>query len=325
MNIVDKKQSDFEKKYYAGLEKFKIIKVNPTLEEKCKLYDREPRENEKETDYVTIKENVDTVRISIYMEAIDTDRIVSKTFFIENNPSVSRDGAKTQYINSVCQSTWVDSEENLPTWFTDHIDFKTKLSMGKKTYRVAKKGEVDLYEFFKNVTQTKVDYRNTEVNIDFKFVKLLRGEFNDINTYFTNPNYVPPFYSLNFIKNTLTPDGETKSNNEVYTKVIIPERLYNTYYSQIVHFYEEFLNDQDFLKSNDIVVPTITSVCGYLDNPNFIMKNEYDRKALEYIFNSTKGEYGCKGFFKLAPVFEYKANMDITSSNNVFSDSDTSY
>ena len=325
MNIVDKKQSDFEKKYYAGLEKFKIIKVNPTLEEKCKLYDREPRENEKETDYVTIKENVDTVRISIYMEAIDTDRIVSKTFFIENTPCLTKDGLKTQYINSVCESTWVDKEENLPEWFTNHIDFKTKLKIGKKSYRIAKKGEADLYEFFRALTQTKVDYRNPEVNIDFKFSKLLKGEFNEINTHFTNTNYVPPFYSLNFIKNSIGTDGETKTNTEVYTKVIIPERLYNAYYAQIVHFYEEFLNDQEFLKSNDIVVPTITSVCGYLDNPSYIMKDEYQRKSLNYIFDKTKGEYGCKGFFKLAPVFEYKPNMDITSSNNVFSDSDASY
>ena len=327
MNIVQKPETNFDKKYYAGMERFEIVKINPTRKELNELYDKEPSENEEEIDYISNKEGKDIIRVAVYMKGIDTDRIVSESFFIKEDYRISDkdpDNVKHQYINTLCETSWADTEENLPLWFTKFLDKDRTTVLGDKVYRKATEGEGDFYEFVRNV-MTKVNFYNKDTSVMFDRKKMLRGDFSQLNSFLANKDYCPQFVSLNYVKNTTTEDGSIKTYNQVYLKSVINPTLYSKYIAACDSFFKEKVADNDLMEELGLTVGTYEDVYGYVEKPRFILKNQYDQKAVDRFMKQAEGEYGCKGFYKFTPVFEYNEKMDVTATNTVISEAGSDY
>ena len=319
------------RKNYVGIEQFSIVAVNPTTEEINAFYERTPKEDEKEVEYVRDKDGVDQLMISLFLKGTQTNRIVKSTFFITDKVRTNKDGSKIQYINSTGESSWTDDIKNLPDFFT-HFQDKFKKNLHDKPFRPALDGEADFYTFIKGA-MAGVNYRDVETDIRFELKKMLKGNFKELSTYLLDPEFTRTFTALNFVENKLQDDGSTKTFNNVFTKAILPGDMYNKLQYSTNRYYTDYLESIKTGQEEGLVIPnttlellTIQDIVGYIPSyasPKF--KDEWDGKRWTKFSKEVEGEYGCKGFYKLAPVFEYNEAMDITASNAPISDVDLSY
>jgi hypothetical protein len=54
-------------------------------------------------------------------------------------------------------------------------------------------------------------------------------------------------------------------------------------------------------------------------------KNSYESSVWDRFVKAVDGEYGCKGFYKIAPAFDYNKSMDITAQSGSLTSTDASY
>ena len=139
-----------EFKKYVGVNKVKVIALNPTLEELNKLgimFKTEPVYFGKDDN------GVDFIDFVFWTESInDASLKTSIKFTVKNEASVSSKTGKTEYINKLGQNQWVEgSAQN-----TQYFD----ASAGAKPAFV---GETDLITFMKNWLNVK---RGGEATID---------------------------------------------------------------------------------------------------------------------------------------------------------------
>jgi hypothetical protein len=319
-----------ENKLYVGLDEFEILAVNPDADQLAKLYGNEPKEDAKEINYVDEKDGDDRVRVTVYVKGINAQKITRINFFIVDKDRVSKDGVKKQYINQVCQTSWADSKDNLAEWFTKFTD-RNKTVIGEKTFRVAMEGEGDFYDFVRAV-MNKVNFNSPESEVKFNFKKMLKGDFSELNTYLTDPDWTSTFTAVWYVKNVETETG-IKSYNELFSKAILPRTFYNKVENNVVAYYrdmvEEIKDDDDMFDELGIkgIKETLTphDIYGYVKSPSIAFKDKYEAKIWENFTKNIDGEYGCKGFYKICPVFEYNASMDITASNTSHESDDASY
>lgn len=326
MNLNAKKESEFEeRKKYVGLENFEVIAVNPTIKQFNELYGKDGSDADEEIEYVDEKDGEDRIKISVYMRGLQSNRIHREQFFIVDKERTSKDGGKGQYINQVCQSTWVDDEANLPEWFTKFTD-KNKSVIGNKTYRRAKEGEADFYEFVRGVLRT-VDFYQTDTEVEFNFKKMLKGDFSQLNSILTDSSYASPFTALNYIRTDK--EDATKQYQQVFLKGILPRDFYNKVELATSEYYKERFED---IKENPdaVKIPgiplVVQDIYGYVESPSSIkFKKDFENKAWMNFLKEVEGEYGCKGFYKICPVFEYDKAMDITAGNKTLNMNDSGY
>lgn len=320
MNLNERQEQ--ERKYYAGLELFEVIAVNPTTKQINEIYGKENSEEDKEVEYVDQKDGDDRVRITVFMRGQQTNRIHRESFFITNKPRVSDKGSK-QYINQICQSTWVDEESNLPEWFTKFYGKDRQTVVGEKTYRQAKEGEADFYNFVRGVLN-KVAYNLVSTDVEFDFKKFLRGDFVQLNSTLTNKKYAGSFCALNFVRTDA--NDSTKQYQQIYNKAILPANFYNKIEVGGMDYYNSYL---DQIKENPGEVPgiplTINDIYGYVPSFTDVKFKDFDAKVWKAFLDNVEGEYGCKGFYKICPVFEYDKAMDIAASNKVISSDGSDY
>lgn len=94
-------------KRYIGIGNVNVLAVNPTKAELAKL----GREVEEEPVYVTEKDGVKTIRITLYVKPIEIDEILIMSFFVRNQRFASRDKGTFQVIDSYGRTAWVTEEQ----------------------------------------------------------------------------------------------------------------------------------------------------------------------------------------------------------------------
>ena len=84
-----------------------VLAVNPTKAELAKL----GREVEEEPVYVTEKDGVKTIRVTLYVKPIEIDEVLTISFFIRNQRFASKDKGTFQVIDSYGRTAWVTEEQ----------------------------------------------------------------------------------------------------------------------------------------------------------------------------------------------------------------------
>lgn len=340
MKVVKKDpQQSGERKLWVGLEDFRIVAVNPTIKEINKLYDKESTGEEEEPVYVDEKDGKDRVIISVYLQGQSSHRIAKKSFFIVDKERVSykhgEDNPTYQFINQVCQTSWANNEDNLKDGFTKFLAKDKKTVIAKKSYRKAKDGEGDFYEFVRSVMRG-VDYFNPETEVIFKWKDFLKGNFKELKEHLLDESITFPFTGLNNVVTKYDDEGNKQQYNDVYIRQVLRNGFSSKILMKVEAYVQPIVEEikADPSKLAKYGIPemptetlTIWDIVGYLTEPHYSFKNDkYLEKDWEAYKNSVEGEYGCKGFYKLTPVFEYNPSMDIAAGESIVqSATDSSY
>ena len=94
-------------KRYTGIGNVNVLAINPTKAELAKL----GREVEEEPVYVTEKDGVKTIRVTLYAKPIEIEEILTISFFIRNQRFVSKEKGTFQVIDSYGRTAWVTEEQ----------------------------------------------------------------------------------------------------------------------------------------------------------------------------------------------------------------------
>jgi hypothetical protein len=162
---------------WVGVENLKPLIFNPDKEQLSELLETEI-ENEQlytgkqdkdgnpmSTVLVWCQGEISKQKFPVRFTLIDKDRISTK------NP------ANHQYLNSTGSSTYSDSKENLPEWFT-HFQDKDGNNIGDKMVKIAKVGEEELYSFIK--AWLHFNYYSPDTELSLNFNKLMEGDVRDL-------------------------------------------------------------------------------------------------------------------------------------------------
>ena len=94
-------------KRYTGIGNVNVLAVNPTKAELAKL----GREVDEEPVYVTEKDGVKSIRVTLYVKPIEIEEILTISFFIRNQRFVSKEKGTFQVIDSYGRTAWVTEEQ----------------------------------------------------------------------------------------------------------------------------------------------------------------------------------------------------------------------
>jgi hypothetical protein len=163
-----------ERKLYTGICPVNVIAINPTVDDLKKIYNKD---EVNEPQYLSVNEEGRTkCRLDFYIKSDleDVDLLTKFSIYLEDKEDVSASGKK-RFINLRTQSMYANSVEEIATnpnltWF----DIKTA--------RVAKVGEVQLYEMLVRLTNASIeeDSRLELSNLD-AMIKGNVSELREIN------------------------------------------------------------------------------------------------------------------------------------------------
>jgi hypothetical protein len=265
----------------VGLFEAKVIAVNPTIEEYKTLFDIELKDDSKATEYLgESRDGNKTLRLDFWLEEIKSKERFKLTFFLEDKIKDNKDGTKKQYINNVGVCSWAVDPNDLLDWFV------------KRDYRVAFVGEEELYEFMRTWLGN-LDYRDAETTLQLEWKKLMNGNIRDIKAQIDG-EWATNVVALATIV-TREKDGETKEYQGVYNRMFLPA------YS---------------LKQFRVVDYTVNKNLSVV-----LRKQQRELKGLhEKFIHKVAGEYGCKDFYVLKELAEYKSEDNLVASDVVISD-----
>ena len=130
-------------KRYTGIGNVNVLAINPTKAELAKL----GREVEEEPVYVTEKDGVKSIRVTLYVKPIEIDEILTISFFIRNQRFVSKEKGTFQVIDSYGRTAWVTEEQlknhDIPVYSNGNA------ASIANNYRPAFSGEDNLTQFVK--------------------------------------------------------------------------------------------------------------------------------------------------------------------------------
>lgn len=282
----------------VGIFEAEVLAINPTLDELNTIYggnsgrDEEPEYTKNKEVKIGEGEDEETIYVdSLMVKVIGKDKrtktLVNAQFYLEDRERKNKDGSKKQYINTRGTTTWAESEDDLPTWFTKDVD-----------YRVAKVGEDELYDFVNK--WSSFDFKDPEFSIDLEFDKLITGDVSELKAL-VEQNKGRTFSGLQTIR-TKTVDGEEKTFPTVYTKRFMPG------YSAKVFATKKFtpevieaLRDQAQRRKDDKTVPRL-------------------KPHEQFVVDVTDEEYGIKDFFKLTLLSDYDPSENMIESDAVHSE-----
>jgi len=130
-------------KRYTGIGNVNVLAVNPTKAELAKL----GREVDEEPVYVTEKDGVKSIRVTLYVKPIEIDEILTISFFIRNQRFVSKEKGTFQAIDSYARTAWVTHEQlknhDIPVYSNGNV------ASIANNYRPAFSGEDNFTQFVK--------------------------------------------------------------------------------------------------------------------------------------------------------------------------------
>ena len=192
---------EFVKEFYTGKTNAKVVVTNPTMAEKLTVLGY--TKVDKEPTYTAEKDGVKTARIEFHLETKDGQKL-THSFFVENATVVSKDGNKTQYVNSYGQFAYLPNDGVVPenmAWYP--LDGK----------RAAFKGEEDLMNFL-------IAWKNVKKGENFQFAnfaKMFTGDFTEVKSL-TSANSVGLFAG---VKKGFDGEGVVKFSQVVYPKLFV--------------------------------------------------------------------------------------------------------
>lgn len=288
MNLVQKEQVEFDNTPVVGFLNCKVAAINPTKDEIIKLMGilEDKTENFKDKEYIGETEEGQTkMVIEFWLQEELTNKFFNYRVSLIDKIQENKDGTKAQYISCTGDTSWVDDEANLQTWFTNFTN-KDREPIGDKAFRKAYIGEANLYTFIKNWL-SGVDYRNTEVNILMDWNKLMRGNVKELTDLIGTEiaNNVVVMGEVRIVEK----DGETKHYQGIYNKNVLP-----AYCLKFVR---------------------IGSTTGKWDT-NYLV-----RKFVEEI----GGEYGSKNIYMLDMAKPFDESMTVGTTDKVVTEDDVDY
>lgn len=188
----------------TGIFEGEVVAINPTKDELGELWGTDKIEKEIEYTKET-QEGDDAVTLSFFLKEAKSGDLFNPRFFLINKDRENKDKTKKQYINLSGATTWSDSPNNLPDWFS------------KYDYRVAKVGEEELYSFLKGWLNL-LDWNTNEDLLDNK--KLFKGNVKELKDLMKS-EYAATVTAMAIIKEG-EKDGEKKLYQGVYNKAFLP-------------------------------------------------------------------------------------------------------
>jgi len=235
-----------ERKLYTGVAEMEVLGFNLPKNKVAEIYGIEEKDV-KSSQYIFKNDSTgeESVRIEIFLRNEEYDILTRMNLYISNKDKVANSG-NIQFINKCGQSCWSANREELISndklkWFDN------------TTARVAKDGEVNLYDFL--CTLFNIDVGNSKTNIELEnWNQLLKGdctELNDLLKHFTDK------YGFNKIKVLLGIKGKYQ---DVYSGSFA--RSYTTNYTWLMNNaksdkgggYKYFYNGSSELKEFELSV-----------------------------------------------------------------------
>lgn len=243
------KREDVVYNKYVGTGEVKVLAFNPTTEQLDALLEREAKEDREEIEYlkadVPVKykkdgEELETTAtrlfVDVWTEEKTTQTKTKTRFMLTDFPATNADGTKNQYINCIGQTTWIPigDEDSLPLWFT-HWTKKDKAS-GEEThfpkdFRIAKRGEAELYDFITKWTNISVWDSTQSVFLDNnkKFWKGNMSELNSLIPIFEDQTVLQQFGVRTTTKTDEAGNEVTSEYQSVFTRAFCQGSMMNKF------------------------------------------------------------------------------------------------
>lgn len=205
----EREQKDFTASVLqVGLAEVRVIAINPDEEEYKEILGIELKEDSKATEYAgESRDGNKTVRVSVWVEDIKTEKKFNLSFFLEDKERTNKDGSKQQYINNIGDCSWADDVNNLPQWFT------------KRDYREAHSGEEELYKFLR-AWLGKLDYMDENTTLELDWKKLMRNNLKELKEQ-VNGSFCTNFVVLATVISKER-DGEIKEYQGICNREFLP-------------------------------------------------------------------------------------------------------
>lgn len=161
----EKESRNFTK--YVGLFNGFVVAVNPTKEELSKLLNASI---EKEPEYLgsNSESGAKKLTLSFWLKEQNSGNLFNVRFNLEDTVVESKTG-KTQFINTIGNTSYAEDKSQLPGFFTEN----------GRTARPAKRGEELLYNFLRNwLSNLNYEDPSTELSLDWK--KLISGKVTEL-------------------------------------------------------------------------------------------------------------------------------------------------
>lgn len=272
----------FSKK--VGLFVGTVITINPTLEEYKDILGFEAK-NKESVEYLGKTEDGDNkLRIDVWLQEAKEKSKFKLVFYLEDNIKKSKDGTKTQYINTSCACTYANEEENLPSWFT------------KVEYREAHNGEEEFYSFLRTWFDNLAwNSEKNPVKIQFDWKTLMKGNVQDLKIEIGS-KMSADILALATVKLS-EKDGNLRQFQHVFNKAFLP--------ADTIKYFK--LKDYEDDKVREEIVKSETK--------NLSFSDKFVKKVC--------GKYGCKEEYVLVDMKDY-VPKNILLTNKTISHSDDS-
>jgi len=365
-----KEVTAFENKLYTGIFLGTVRGyVNPTKSQLGEMKGYTPSDEAKEPEYeFKDKENNEGVRISFHVQA-DAPELDNPWFNLKfglvDKPVFTKEAegkvTRQQWVNQCggdFGSTYVDSKDNLPSWFTEYQD-KDKNKLAAKIHRPAIAGEADLNKFlatwweYVDFRYNKNDEQQSSVLVDVKRLfrnvnKFVADEYqplidvqNEIDRLSAeiervteevapvnsseDPEVVKSYaiaYTENK-KNILTKLQHQKNRLEGKVKGDIADAIMvgSVVFLATVHTGED--KDGNIIHYQNVYnlfMPArmMPHIKTAITTGNWSSKDKYVDKALKNYHKTLTGEYGPKDAFTLTLLQEFNPDEHIQSGNETF-------
>lgn len=274
----------------------RILGINPSKEDLAEILGYELKSDAKDMVYETKNDKQEEVlTLSFWMEASTAEKQkFNHRFRLVDKKVVSETSGKKQFVNQSGMSTWVDSEENLPSWFTEFRDKNGALVTkdkdgnpltGKKKVREAIQGEADFYNFLQ-AWLGKANFFSEKTNILFDKAKMFRNLDNYIEKEYRaqlkndGKSLASPFAALAFV-GIVEKDGDTKMYQNLYG---------------------DFISNYKF-KKFALAMST---------------KNWDTDKGVSKWHEQATGKYGCKGAYEFCMLKKFDPSIHQVAGDNTF-------
>ncbi len=282
---------DFTKS--VGFAQFNVVAVNPSRDELNKLLGKENKEDDKEIEYLSEDDDGNKrVRLTFWLKDPKTDKLDTHSILLTNKERTNKDGDNFMFVNQVMDTWWADDEANLPDYFTNFIDKKTKQVKGEKRVRKAIMGEDDFGMFVK-AWLNRIGYNDPAADLAFDYKKLFKGNVKElrdlIGSEFTldkvgNPS---PFIGLMGVRT----DKNGKQYQQIFPKAFLPG---------------------DYMK--------------YI-NMGFKFPDDYKRNVyarfLKAVESPDNPDYAFSAYYELCPRTDYDVEKDMAASDETHEPTET--
>jgi hypothetical protein len=275
MELTKRADTQFDDIKRIGLAQFEVVEFN-------KEFDSDG----KEIKYLGEKEGNTTMRVAVTLREIKSQKWYPLSYYLEDKVRMSKDGKKTQYINSLGWTTWADKKENLSEKFSANA------------YHEAKVGEADLVAFIE--AWLNID-RNQPVDLTLDWKALMKGSVAELK-YFQKTDLPRKEGILGMATvRVVEKEGEIKEYSQVYGRVLAGFNM---------RFFRTAVTGEAITNLRERKETASATKKGYLKS--------YE----EFILDITDF---CKDIYYLGELKEYTVSDSMVATDQVLSEEDANY